>query len=50
MELVELIGLGIAVIGLIVCVFAGIGFYIDFVKEIKNVLQAKKENCPSKEK
>ena len=39
MELIELIGLGIAVIGLIVCVFAGIGFYMDFIKEIKNVVE-----------
>lgn len=49
MELVELIGLGIAIIGLIICIFAGIGIYMDFIKEIKNVLKTKKESCPSKE-
>lgn len=49
MELVELIGLGIAIVGLIVCIFTGIGIYMDFIKEVKNMIQAKKENCPSKE-
>lgn len=43
MELVELIGLGIAIVGLIVCTFAGVGIYMDFIKEIKNVLKTKEK-------
>jgi hypothetical protein len=49
MELIELIGLGIAIVGLIICIFAGIGIYMDFIKEIKNVLKTKKESCLDKE-
>lgn len=49
MESIELIGLGIAIIGLIICTFAGIGIYMDFIKEIKRVLKTKKESCLGKE-